>query len=44
MNFINCCSVISHPKLKKTGVVDLPVKAIINYMDVDQNLETELKP
>ena len=36
-------SYISPTKLKKTGVVDLPVKAIINYMDVDQNLETELK-
>ncbi|HFM5639098.1 TPA: RepB family plasmid replication initiator protein [Enterococcus faecium] len=36
-------SYISPNKLKKTGEIVLPVKAIIKYMDVDQNLETELK-
>ena len=36
-------SYITPTKLTTTGVGDLPVKAIINYMDVDQNLETELK-
>ncbi|BDP92840.1 replication initiation protein [Enterococcus faecium] len=36
-------SYISPTNLKKTGVVNLPVEAIVKYMDVDQNLEMELK-